>query len=266
MQYDSRATAHLVLWDGRLDQTVGFGFTDAITSSADPDNGYGLSKGQRTKFDYQGNVGLMQGETLVLGAETARDCSRAGYSFGFPSGPATGITTNAGYAEIDSDLGNGLHDDAAIRYDDNSRFGNKVTYHIAPAWMIDATGTKLKASFGTGFKCAGAAGIVRWLWRQSRCSSPKPAPAMTRASNSRCSGTCQRRRHLVSQRHQEPDRQRPGAGLHLRQYRPRPHARDGDVPGLEGDWIRCRCVPTIPIPTRSTPRPGCSWRGARATG
>jgi vitamin B12 transporter len=151
LQFDNRATAHLVLWDGRLDQTVGFGFTDAITSSADPDNGYGLSKGQRTKFDYQGNIGLMQGETLVLGAETYRDSNRAGYSFGFPSGPTTGITTNAGYAELDSDLGNGIHDDAAIRYDDNSRYGNKVTYHIAPAWLIDATGTKLKASFGTGF-------------------------------------------------------------------------------------------------------------------
>src|SRR3984957_16867243 len=152
LQYDSRATAHLVLWDGRLDQTVGFGFTDALTSSNDPNNGYSLSKGQRTKFDYQGNIGLVQGETLVLGAETYRDSSRPGISFGFPSGPATGITTNAGYAELDSDLGNGIHDDAAIRYDDNSRFGNKVTYHIAPSWLIDATGTKLKATFGTGFK------------------------------------------------------------------------------------------------------------------
>ncbi len=152
LQYESRATAHLVLWDGRLDQTIGFGFTDAITSSADPDNGYVLDKGQRTKLDYQGNIGLVTGETLVLGAETARDASRPGYSFGFPSGPATGVTTNAGYAELDSDLGNGLHNDAAIRYDDNSRFGNKVTYHLAPAWLIEATGTKLKASFGTGFK------------------------------------------------------------------------------------------------------------------
>jgi vitamin B12 transporter len=152
LQYDNRATAHLVLWDGRLDQTIGFGFTDAITSDADPDNGYGLSKGQRTKFDYQANIVVMDGETVVAGAETARDSNQAGYSFGFPNGPTPGITTNAGYAELDSDLGNGIHDDAAVRYDDNSRFGNKVTYHIAPAWLIDATGTKLKASFGTGFK------------------------------------------------------------------------------------------------------------------
>ena len=39
-----------------------------------------------------------------------------------------------------------------IRYDDNSRFGNKVTWRVAPAWVIEETGTKLKASVGTGFK------------------------------------------------------------------------------------------------------------------
>jgi vitamin B12 transporter len=151
-QYDSRATAHLLLWDGRLDQTVGFGFTGAITSSQDPDNGYVLSKGQRFKADYQGNIGVADGEMLVVGAETARDSNRPGVSFGFPTGPATGITTNAGYGEIQSDFGGGFYDSASIRYDDNSRFGNKVTYHIAPAWLIADTGTKLKASFGTGFK------------------------------------------------------------------------------------------------------------------
>ena len=152
LQYDSRATAHLVLWDGRLDQTVGFGFTDAFTSSQDPDNGYVLSKGQRVKLDYQGNVGLVEGETLVVGAESARDVNKTGVSFGFPTGPTTGISTNAGYGEIQSDFGNGLHDSASIRYDSNSRFGDKVTWHIAPAWLIEDTGTKLKASFGTGFK------------------------------------------------------------------------------------------------------------------
>jgi vitamin B12 transporter len=151
-QYDSRATAHLVLWDGKLDQTLGLAFTDAVTSSNDPNNGRGLSKGQRVKLDYQGNIAIAQGETLVVGAETARDANLAGVSFGFPSGPSTGITTNAGYAEIQSDFGGGLHDSASIRYDSNSRFGDKVTYHISPAWLIDGTGTKLKASFGTGFK------------------------------------------------------------------------------------------------------------------
>jgi vitamin B12 transporter len=152
LQYDSRATAHLVLWDGRFDQTLGVAYSSAMTSSADPNNGYTLSSGDRVKLDWQGNVGLRKGQTLVLGAETARDMDHAGYSFGAATGPATGITTNAGYAEIQSDFGSGFYDSAAIRYDVNSRFGNKVTYHAAPAWLIADTGTKLKASFGTGFK------------------------------------------------------------------------------------------------------------------
>ena len=46
----------------------------------------------------------------------------------------------------------GFNNSASIRYDDNSRFGGKVTWHLAPAWLIAATGTRLKASFGTGFK------------------------------------------------------------------------------------------------------------------
>ena len=150
-QYYGRATAHLSLWDGRLDQTIGFGFTDALTSSRDPSNGYTLSKGQRAKLDYQGNIGVMDGETLVVGAETERETNQPGVSFGFPTGSATGITTNAGYAELQSDFGSGFYDSASIRYDSNSRFGSKVTYHIAPAWLIADTGTKLKASFGTGF-------------------------------------------------------------------------------------------------------------------
>ena len=40
----------------------------------------------------------------------------------------------------------------ASGYDDNSRYGSKVTYHLAPVWSLPATGTKLKATFGTGFK------------------------------------------------------------------------------------------------------------------
>ena len=185
LQYDSRATAHLVLWDGRLDQTMGFGFTDAITSSADPNNGYTLSKGQRTKLDYQGNVGLVQGETLVLGAETARDSSRPGFSFGFPSGPASGITTNP-------------------------VMGNWI-----PIWATDCMTTPQSVMTTTAASATSSPGTSRPHGRSTppaqsskpasapasrrlrcrsclaalapiRSSSPKPARVMTQDLNSRC--------------------------------------------------------------------------------
>jgi vitamin B12 transporter len=152
IQYESRATAHLLLWDGRFDQTLGVAYGSTIAATQDPDNGDSRAIGDRVKLDWQGNIGVMNGQTVVLGAETARDALHPGLSFGFPSLLSRGITTNAGFAGLQSDFGNGLYNSASVRYDDNSRFGNKTTWRIAPAWVIEGTGTKLKASAGTGFK------------------------------------------------------------------------------------------------------------------
>jgi vitamin B12 transporter len=41
---------------------------------------------------------------------------------------------------------------AGVRVDRHSRAGAAVTLRVAPAYFVAATGTKLKASFGTGFK------------------------------------------------------------------------------------------------------------------
>jgi vitamin B12 transporter len=138
---DVRGTAHLVL--GSFDQTLGLAYGSAVTSDADPNNGYSRNSGSRLKLDWQGNLSLSEGETVVLGAETARDAIHVPLS--------AGITINAGYAELQSALG-ALNNSMSIRYDDNSRFGDRVTGRIAPSYRIDDTGTRLKASFGNGFK------------------------------------------------------------------------------------------------------------------
>jgi vitamin B12 transporter len=39
-----------------------------------------------------------------------------------------------------------------IRYDHNDIFGSKVTYRVAPAYFISSSGTKIKGTYGTGFK------------------------------------------------------------------------------------------------------------------
>jgi vitamin B12 transporter len=152
LQYQTRGTAHLVLWDGRFDQTLGVAYGHSISATQDPDNGDSRQIGDRVKLDWQGNIRVMDGQTVVLGAETARDALHPGLSFGFPSPLSRGITTNAGFAELVSDFGNGLYNSISVRYDDNSRFGDKTTWRIAPAWVIESTGTKLKASAGSGFK------------------------------------------------------------------------------------------------------------------
>jgi vitamin B12 transporter len=81
---------------------------------------------------------------VVLGAEHARD------EISEPLSAAN--TINSGYAELQSQLTEGLFSALNVRYDRNDLFGSKVTYRIAPAYLIGPSGTKLKASVGTGFK------------------------------------------------------------------------------------------------------------------
>src|SRR5206468_623218 len=59
---------------------------------------------------------------------------------------------NSGYAELQSQLADTFFNTLSVRYDNNDRFGSKVTYRVAPAYLFTATHTKLKASVGTGFK------------------------------------------------------------------------------------------------------------------
>jgi len=144
-EYYSRVTAHQVAFEGFLDQTLGVAFTRKRTATLEPDSPQpSLATGERIKIDWQGALKLTQAHTLVLGAEHARDSISEPIS--------AGNRIESGYAELQSRLLDGLYSAINVRYDQNDRFGGKVTYRVAPAYVIAATGTKLKASVGSGFK------------------------------------------------------------------------------------------------------------------
>ncbi len=149
----TRGTAHLVLFDGVFDQTVGVGYTDYRRRFLDPNaaaiafgNDPSVFQGDRVKLDWQGNIKLMPGQVLTLGAEHQLDQIN-------DSAPVQAqMTNNAGFAQLQSSFGERFFNAISLRYDDNDRFGSKATYRVAPAFLIPETGTKLKGSVGTGFK------------------------------------------------------------------------------------------------------------------
>jgi vitamin B12 transporter len=143
-QYYARATGHLTAFDGGLEQWLGVGFSDIKSYETSPDMPESDFFGERVKFDWQGNIRLATDEKLVLGAEHQHDEMTVPIS--------AGTTIDSGYAELQSSFSDALFDTVSVRYDDNDRFGGKMTYRVAPAFVIQDTGTKLKASLGTGFK------------------------------------------------------------------------------------------------------------------
>ena len=144
-EYYGRATAHLVSFAGFLDQTLGVAYTRKRSSTLEPQSPQeGLATGERTKIDWQGALKFTPAHTLVLGAEHARD------EIAEPLSASNQI--DSGYAELQSQLLGSVYSAINARYDRNDRFGGKATYRVAPAYVITGTGTKLKASVGSGFK------------------------------------------------------------------------------------------------------------------
>jgi len=143
-QYYGRASAHLVSLDGRLNQTLGVAYTRNQTMTLQPQIPESPNTGKRLKVDWQGAIRVSSAHSVLLGLEDARDEISA------PISASTRIAS--AYVELQSQLGAHWFSALNARYDDNDRFGSKVTYRIAPTWVSSASGTKLKASVGTGFK------------------------------------------------------------------------------------------------------------------
>ncbi|HWB51456.1 MAG TPA: TonB-dependent receptor [Stellaceae bacterium] len=149
----TRGFAHLVLFDGVFDQTLGVGYTHYHRNFLDPNPGtlaFGndpsTSNGARTKLDWKGTVKLMPGEGLVLGVEHQIDHAS-------DTTPVDAqITNDAGFIELQSNPVDRLFNAINVRYDGNSAYGGHATFREAPSYLIPETGTRLKGSVGTGFK------------------------------------------------------------------------------------------------------------------
>jgi vitamin B12 transporter len=149
----TRGTAHLALFDGLFDQTIGYAYTNyrrrifdpndaALAFGNDPD----YFRGDRSKIDYLGTIHVTAGQIVSFGAEHERDTIN-------DSSPVTAAySNNAGFAQLQSSFRDRFFNTASVRYDSNSQFGGKATYRIAPAIVVPETDTTFRGSVGTGFQ------------------------------------------------------------------------------------------------------------------
>ncbi|CAL1241254.1 TonB-dependent receptor plug domain-containing protein [Candidatus Methylocalor cossyra] len=150
----TRGFGHLKLLDQVWEQTLGVAYsrTDRqIVNRYDPANPFSFRAdylGEKTKIDWQNILHLTETNTLTLGVEDEEDRLTS------PTDPIGEKSYNTqGYYLLDQiGLGRRWFTTAAVRYDKNNRVGGKVTWRITQALVFDATGTKLKGSYGTGFK------------------------------------------------------------------------------------------------------------------
>ena len=114
--------------------------------------------GRRLSLDFQNNLVIGKSNIFTLGLDYRSDKASSSYysesSFGSYQSefPEESIGTFGVYLQDQVNYAGNFFASVGIRYDNNNKFGSVFTYRIAPAYLIRHSGTKLKASFGTGFK------------------------------------------------------------------------------------------------------------------
>ncbi len=103
-------------------------------------------RGEKFKLDWQNNLNLTTWDTLVFGVTTETEW------FGSNEIDTKSATTNGYYGQNQITIGDRFITTAGVRYDDHNRAGGKVTWGVSQAVLIPETGTKLRGSYGKGFK------------------------------------------------------------------------------------------------------------------
>ena len=159
-QFYTRGQASLTLFNGLWEQVLGASFSDHLRKFTDNPSVYqpfdynrSTYDGQVGQVDWQSNLRLLPGETVVAGIQMQQQ--RAFTSADFGSGPSVfDQTAIAGGYFLENEFSplDGLYTSLGGRLDAYSSFGSKVTWRATAAYFVPGLETKLKATYGTGFR------------------------------------------------------------------------------------------------------------------
>jgi vitamin B12 transporter len=168
-QFFGRGEAVWSLFESRFKNFFGVNYTNEWSHNVDPNPDSFMAPpavappttnlGQRTQVDWRGEARFIPGQTFVFGLEDKKESLSTDSTGAFNgAGIFTPFTTNAStgdkaaWLELQSQIMNRVFIVANIRYDDNDSFGPHTTWRFAPAFIVPVTETKLKFTYGTGFK------------------------------------------------------------------------------------------------------------------
>ncbi len=148
------AGLNAALIDGRFRNRFAYTLTDTRRRNIDLTSGTELetfnAKGRNERFEYQGNLDLIDAVSATFGAETEKASFRTS-SYGSPFSLAE-ARINSFYGQLSAKPVTGLTMSAGARHDDHDTFGGKTTFSAGAVFTPNEGATTLRASYGEGFK------------------------------------------------------------------------------------------------------------------
>lgn len=143
--FSGRIESVVKLFDDRFVNTVGANIANTDRTNVDPGSAMTTFKGRRDQYDWRGKFIVMPGQTVVAGVERQHESAT--------TADVNASTGNTGaFVELQSEFAQQLFVVANVRRDNHDAFGGHTTWRVSPAYIVPWTKTKLKASYGTGFK------------------------------------------------------------------------------------------------------------------
>jgi len=163
-EFVSRVEGGFNLFDGLWDQKIGFSYLKNVrkynydSTLNNPSSSRSLYDGKRYTVDWLNNFNITEDHKLIFGFDAETEQATTQFFLNSAFGPFESIipeskaTIFGFYLQDQLKLGNSFFATSGIRYDNHDKFGSAVTFRFAPAYIFWQTGTKLKATIGTGFK------------------------------------------------------------------------------------------------------------------
>ena len=163
-EFSFRSECKLHLFEGKWKQKIGasifrnirkYNFDVSEYNSASSRSSY---DGRKIKFDWQNNFNLIENHLFTFGLETEKEETVSEYYYfstffnSVSLFPQKESNTFGMYLQYQFKYGQNTFGSAGIRVDKHNKFGSAFTFRLAPAYIIWETGTKLKATLGSGFK------------------------------------------------------------------------------------------------------------------
>lgn len=148
------AGLNAALLDGRLRNRIAYTLTDTDRQNTDETGGTSFetfnAKGRNERFEYQGNLALIEAVSATFGAETEKASFRTS-SYGGPFSRAEARIDSV-YGQLSTKPLTGLTLSAGLRHDNHSSFGGKTTVSANAVLTPNQGATTVRASYGEGFK------------------------------------------------------------------------------------------------------------------
>lgn len=148
-----RAQGAAKFFDDKWEQLLGFSLADSgrNDTTATSDSSF---DGRTLGASWQNNLAIIDDHILTFGVDLKQETAESVYesttsvdTFEEQSAEMSGV-----YLQDSFKIGEAVDIAAGLRYDDHSQSGGKLTGRIAPQYRIKATGTRIKGTYGTGFK------------------------------------------------------------------------------------------------------------------